>query len=65
MQAAAVYRAMNWLAERGMPDLGRPDPRSRTRRYWLTPPQETLYTVKGDTLWVLGIRDSRRRREPW
>jgi hypothetical protein len=64
-QADAVHRAANWLAERGMPELGRRDPGGKARRVWLVPPHEVLYVARGRTLWVMGIRDSRRRLEPW
>jgi len=65
VQAAAVHRAVNWLAERGLPELGRRDPGGKSRRVWLVPPQEVLYLARDGGLWVLAIRDSRRRLEPW
>jgi hypothetical protein len=65
-QAIAVFRAIEWLAaRRGMADLGRRDPDGKKRRYWPVPPQGIFYAVRGETLWVLEIRDARRRRTPW
>jgi len=65
-QAIAVYDAVQWLAGRSaMAALGRADPDGRRRRYWPVPPQGVFYAVRNRRLWVLEIRDARRRRAPW
>ncbi len=65
-QAIAVFHAIEWLAARpGMAELGRRDSSGRDRRYWAVPPQGIFYVVRDGRLWVLEIRDARRRRMPW
>jgi plasmid stabilization system protein ParE len=65
-QAAAVYRAIDWLAKRPqLPELGHRDPEGRRRRVWHVPPQAVFYRFEKGQLVVLEIQDSRRRRKPW
>ena len=63
-QAAAVVRAMEWMALRDMGELGRSAP-GRRRRYWPVPPQGVTYVARGGDLIVFEIRDARRRRNPF
>jgi plasmid stabilization system protein ParE len=63
-QAAAVVRAMEWMAARDMGDLGRRVP-GRRRRYWPVPPQGVYYSAERGQLIVYEVRDARRRRNPF
>jgi plasmid stabilization system protein ParE len=63
-QAGAAVNAMTWMAMTGF-SLGRKMPGPGVRYYWPVPPLGAFYRVDGDTLRVLRVIDSRRRKEPW
>jgi len=65
VQAAAVVRAVEWLAGLRTPAVGRYVP-DLDALYWPVPPQGVAYLVdeRGEIV-IVGIYDARRRRQPW
>ena len=63
-QAAAVVRAVEWLAGLGTPAVGR-YVAELGALYWPVPPQDVAYLVERGELVILGIHDARQRRRPW
>ena len=65
VQAAAVVRAVEWLAGLRTPTVGRYVP-DLDALYWPVPPQGVAYLVdqRGEIV-IVGIYDARRRRQPW
>ena len=64
MQAAAVVRAVEWLAGLSTPAVGRYVP-DLDALYWPVPPQGVAYLVEPGEIVIVGIYDARRRRQPW
>ena len=63
-QAAAVVRAVDWLAGLRTPAVGR-YVAELDALYWPVPPQGVAYLVERGEIVILGIYDARRRRQPW
>jgi hypothetical protein len=64
VQAAAVVRAVEWLAGLRTPAVGRYVP-DLNALYWPVPPQGVAYLVEPGEIVIVGIYDARRRRQPW
>ena len=63
-QAAAVVRAVEWLAGLRTPAVGR-YVAELGALYWPVPAQGVAYLVERGELVILGIYDGRRRGRPW
>ena len=60
-QADSVINALEWLAETGFSLGAKVDDKTW---YWPVPPHGVYYRVRGADLFVIRVRDVRRRRAP-